>query len=123
MLTGTHRFCTSKLRVRLPYSPLKLKKAISLVKKRLGKDIKGKCYIASEAVYHLAGGKKAGLKPFVMKAPEGDWETHWFLKDKNENIIDLTAKQFSCSLDYNIATGKGFLTKKPSKKAKKLIED
>jgi hypothetical protein len=47
------------------------------------------CYQASEAVYYLAGGKKAGLTVMKNKA-----RGHWFLEGPNGEIIDLTAGQF-----------------------------
>ena len=48
------------------------------------------CYQASEAVYHLAGGKKAGLR--AMRINNG---RHWFLEGPNGEIIDVTAGQFT----------------------------
>ena len=48
------------------------------------------CYSASEAVYHLCGGRKAGLRS--MKIKRGN---HWFLQGPNGEIIDLTAGQFT----------------------------
>lgn len=37
----------------------------------------GHCYVASEALYHLAGGKRAGLRPRRIKISDGHW--HWWL--------------------------------------------
>ena len=79
----------------------------------------GQCYVASEAVYHLAGGKRAGLKPMHVRH-EG--EPHWFLQKANGEIVDVTASQFRTPVPYELAKGKGFLTKKPSKRAKAVIE-
>ena len=72
----------------------------------------------SEAYYHLMGGKEVGLKPCYIKH-EG--MSHWYLKDKDNNIIDLTVEQFKNIPDYSKGIGKGFLTKKPSKRAQELI--
>lgn len=80
--------------------------------------VAGHCYVASEAYYHLLGGKDSGLKPMFLKVNN---IPHWFLKDSNNKIIDLTAKQFNCQIPYENAVGKGFLTKNPSKRAQILI--
>jgi hypothetical protein len=70
------------------------------------------------------GGKDAGWKPMVMHHEGG---THWFLKRDAHNslasdwIIDPTVSQFKTKPDYTRARGCGFLTKKPSKRAKKLM--
>lgn len=77
----------------------------------------GHCYIVSETIYHLLGGKKAGFKPMFLYH-EG--KSHWFLKNKTK-IIDLTANQFKTRPKYSLAKGKGFLTKKPSKRTRILI--
>lgn len=78
---------------------------------------RGNCYVASEALFHLFGGKASGWKPMCMK-----WEndTHWFLM-KNGTVIDPTVSQFKHTPDYTLAKGKGFLTKQPSKRAKELM--
>ena len=78
----------------------------------------GHCYVASETAYHLLGGKKSGWKPQFVKhlgCP------HWFLKHQDGMILDLTSEQFQASVDYERAIGKGFLTQKPSKRARVLI--
>ena len=80
----------------------------------------GHCYIAAEAIYHLLGGKEAGLKPYVAR--EGD-ETHWWIQ-RGQEIIDPTAEQYlSIGLypPYSKGKGSGFLTKDPSKRAKLII--
>lgn len=83
--------------------------------------IRGNCYAASEALYHLLGGKKAGWTPMFMHTrPTG---RHWFLKHKDGMILDATKKQFyGVKPDYSRGKGTGFLTKKPSKRAKELME-
>lgn len=78
----------------------------------------GHCYVASEATYHLLGGKKEGWTPqFVSVAGS----PHWFLKHKSGAKLDLTAAQFEIPVPYHQARGHGFLTKQPSKRAIKLI--
>jgi hypothetical protein len=82
--------------------------------------MRGNCYVVSEAVYHILGGKKAGWKPMVMRT---DTDTHWFLIHQNGLILDLSQKQFNGKLpDYSKARGSGFLTKKPSNRAQQLIQ-
>ena len=80
--------------------------------------LRGHCYVASEAYYHIAGGKNAGLKPMFV-SHEG--APHWFLLAANGSVIDLTAGQFRTPVPYWKAKGKGFLTSKPSARAAELI--
>lgn len=81
---------------------------------------RGNCYYASEALYHILGGKAAGWKP--MRCPAfGD--THWFLKHNSGLILDPSVKQFGgLKPDYSKAVGNGFLTLGPSQRARRLIE-
>jgi hypothetical protein len=52
---------------------------------------------------------------------EGD--THWFLVNINTTQrIDPTAKQFKKRPPYHRAKGSGFLTKKPSKRARDMMK-
>ena len=81
--------------------------------------MRGNCYVASEALYYLLGGKEAGWKPMNMKH-EG--ESHWFLKHKSGMILDVTVHQFKTTPDYSTARGRGFLTYAPSKRAFELME-
>jgi hypothetical protein len=78
----------------------------------------GHCYVASEALYHLLGGKGAGLKPMVVRVGNG---THWFLKTDSGDILDPTVQQFPELPPYAQARPCGFLTKHPSKRARVLI--
>jgi hypothetical protein len=78
----------------------------------------GHCYVASEAAYYLLGGKEEGWKPMHMTHLGA---SHWFLKHESGYILDLTYNQFKTKLDYSKARGTGFLTKEPSKRAKKLL--
>jgi len=75
----------------------------------------GHCYVASEALYHLIPGT----------CPQFIWHEgspHWFLRDTGGAVLDATADQFSTSVPYEKAKGKGFLTKSPSKRAKTVIK-
>lgn len=83
------------------------------------KPEQGPCYIASEAFYHLAGGKLAGYKP--VQGTSGGI-SHWWVEDVEGCIYDATAYQFNQPFDYQCGRGRGFLTKLPSKRAMKLIE-
>lgn len=83
-------------------------------------QVEGRCYSASEAYYHLMGGKDSGLTPI-----QGIWEgqSHWALRRKCCNtIIDLTVEQFKEVPDYTLFRGRGFLTKEPSIKAQSIID-
>jgi hypothetical protein len=90
----------------------------SLSNDLLKKGETGHCYHASEALYHMSGGKKSGLKPMNMKH-EGS--SHWFLLD-GEKVVDPTSDQFESTPNYLKARGRGFMTKKPSKRAQMLID-
>lgn len=81
--------------------------------------VAGHCYVASEAFFHLAGGKAAGLT-VCRFAHEGT--THWFLEDAAGGIIDLTADQFQTEPRYDQRVRTGFLTKHPSMRARILME-
>lgn len=95
------------------------------------KKKRGNCYVTCEALYHLLGGKKAGLVPCILKI---NGETHWYLEKRvlitrspkiyYRTIIDPTVKQFwpKRKLDYSKGRGCGFLTKKPSKRAQELMQ-
>ena len=67
----------------------------------------GYCAVASEALYHLLGGKAAGLTPVVLRIWDG---THWWLRDRSGNVIDLTAQQFGDPVPYHLGRGCGFPT-------------
>ena len=77
------------------------------------------CYPAAEALYHLLGGKAAGYTPHTLKHEGG---THWFLKHADGSIIDPTADQFSTPPPYHAAAGRGFLTARPSKRARTIMQ-
>jgi hypothetical protein len=79
----------------------------------------GHCYVASEALWHLLGGRESDYFPHVLRH-NGD--THWFLKSSAGKVVDITCKQFSLSPDYAIATRCSFLTEKPSQRCRKLLD-
>ena len=81
--------------------------------------VTGHCYVASEAAYHLLGGKDAGYTPCFVRH-EG--APHWYLIDPSGQVLDITAEQFATTVPYDRGTRKGFLTKVPSKRAAILIE-
>ena len=93
--------------------------------KRLGVGLyepqkrRGNCYVTCEALYHLMGGKAAGWTPMSLRH-EGD--THWFLRHASGTIVDPTVQQFRTKPDYTQARGRGFLTRRPSKRAAALME-
>lgn len=84
-----------------------------------GKDrLRGHCYVASEAFFHLAGGKDAGYKPMTVRH---ECVVHWYLLGP-EGVVDLTVDQFDTPVPYHFGRGRGFLTKEPSKRARILME-
>ena len=80
----------------------------------------GHCYVASEAYYHLAGGKDVGLTP---KSIKHEGATHWYIESCKGLIVDITSEQFKTPVPYHLGRGRGFCTKEPSKRALKLIEE
>lgn len=80
---------------------------------------RGNCYVASEALYHLFGGRTAGWTPMNVRH-EG--ESHWFLRHRSGIVVDPTSRQFKGKPEYGRARGRGFLTRKPSKRARELMK-
>lgn len=78
----------------------------------------GHCYAASEALYHLLGGREAGLVPVVLRHEEGP---HWFLRADDGSILDPTADQFATPPDHAAGKGCGFLTRDPSRRAAEIL--
>ena len=81
--------------------------------------LKGYCYVASEALYHLAGGATAGLSVYRCPLPNGG--SHWWLVDTNGQVLDPTAEQFSSPPLYAQGIRTSLLSRKPSARATKLI--
>lgn len=74
----------------------------------------GHCYVATEALYHLLGGKAAGWQPMHQKHEGGP---HWWLRGPSGEVVDPTAEQCDTPVPYGLGRGKGFLTQKPSRRA------
>jgi len=91
------------------------------------KNLKGNCYVACEALYHLLGGKASGWIPINMRH-EG--VSHWALRRSfgpgsgvwNILVLDPTISQFKTKPNYHRARGRGFLTKNPSRRARELMD-
>lgn len=80
----------------------------------------GHCYVASEAVYHLAGGKDSGLIPYRLRMPDG--VVHWWLETPDGEVIDPTHDQFDDVVPYDQGKAGGFLTREPSRRARVLMD-
>lgn len=76
-------------------------------------------YVASEALFHLLGGKKEGYR--AMHAHH-ERVSHWWIRDAHGNDLDLTAAQFKMPVNYRAAKATGFRTAIPSKMASRLME-
>jgi hypothetical protein len=79
---------------------------------------RGNCYVTSEALFHLLGGKRAGWTPMRLRVGR---ETHWFLRHTSGLVIDVTSRQFPRAPRYAKARGCGFLTRRPSRRARTLM--
>lgn len=108
---------TADLDARLTFrgNPGKARRALGRVKKAVGRS--RSCYPAAEVVYHAGGGKRAGLTP-VQQRHEG--ESHWWVRGPGGEVLDPAAAQFRRPVPYERGKGKGFLTKRPSKRARAL---
>lgn len=84
---------------------------VQKIQKALPNDVAGWCYSASEALYYLAGGKEAGLKPVQSSLEhDGQHHSHWWLTDTEGTIYDLTSEQFDFEWPYEQGVGRGFQT-------------
>ena len=81
--------------------------------------VRGHCYVASEAAYHLMGGKASGYVPCHIRHEGG---SHWFLRGSDGTVIDITSGQFATPVPYHSGTGKGFLTRQPSRRAQVVMD-
>lgn len=83
----------------------------------------GHCYAASEALFHLLGGKASGYVP--MRAKDHRGVTHWWLLHKpSGETVDPTAGQYHSVGErppHAAGVGGGFLTAKPSRRAATII--
>ena len=87
-----------------------------------GNRFYGHCYVATEALWHLMGGKDSGLHPTHGKDDAG--VTHWWLEDAHKNIYDVTGRQYTdegLEPPYDKRVRSGFLTREPSKRAQTVI--
>jgi hypothetical protein len=109
----------------------------------------GHCAVASEAFYHIAGGKQAGFVPVVCGYAENDkgemkfkadihpalqkgWKkcTHWWIRGPlngergKGKIFDVTAGQYNAPYPYHNGQNTGFMQpqQKPSKRAQIVID-
>jgi hypothetical protein len=48
-------------------------------------------------------------------------EPHWFLERDDGVVVDITQSQFRKAVPHHKAEGKGFLTKRPSKRARLVM--
>jgi hypothetical protein len=82
------------------------------------------CYPMSEAYFHLAGGKAAGLQPKVLVWFD-DFDnrcSHWWLEQRGRTI-DLTNVGGMPFPDFDYVDGvkKGFMNPSPSARARKIM--
>lgn len=84
---------------------------------------KDKCYVASEALYHLLGGRASGYRPAVVRIKtHKPLRTHWYLLRPDKTVLDITADQFNFKLNYKEGHRCGWLTgEKPSRRAQEII--
>lgn len=82
------------------------------------KPTTGHCYAASEALYHLLGGKDAGWTPVRIRHDGGP---HWFLRHLDGTVLDATGDQFDTPVPHGDGIGCGFLTTAPSARAAEII--
>ena len=86
---------------------------------------RGNCYVTCEALYHLLGGKAAGLTPHTVRH-EG--VVHWYLVHDcgmaatHDVVIDPTVRQFKTTPPYHKGRGRGFLTRRPSRRARAMMD-
>ena len=76
----------------------------------------GMCYVISEVYYHMEG-KDLGYQPMRGKFANG--MTHWWLQHPEGHCVDLVLKNKQRMPGKRAA----FLTKKPSKRAYKVIHE
>lgn len=77
------------------------------------------CALATEALFHVLGGREAGFRPFKIAEHEGT--DHWFLRGPTGEIIDATVEQFVNPPPYESAKGTTFMTQEPSKRCRLLL--
>lgn len=80
--------------------------------------MRGNCYVTSEALYHLLGGRRAGWTPATVRVKG---VVHWYLRHRSGLVLDATAAQFDTRPDYSKGRGRGFLTRRASARAADLM--
>lgn len=78
----------------------------------------GHCYVAAEALYHLAA-KREGYKPATLRH---ECAVHWYLVSADGAVLDPTVEQFETVPDYLCGRRRGFLTLEPSRRARTLMK-
>ena len=82
----------------------------------------GHCYVATETLYHLMNSTE--VKPVCGRDDDGI--VHWWLEyRKSGKRIDVTVDQYHSVgkfPPYENGRGSGFLTKKPSKRTKVVMD-
>lgn len=81
--------------------------------------MRGNCYVTSEALFHLLGGRDAGWRVMRLHHEGG---THWYLQHRDGIRLDPTASQFETPPDYSQGVATGFLTRKPSRRAAAMMK-
>lgn len=98
-------------------NPPRAKAAMRRVRKTVGRG--QECYPAAEVVYHAGGGRGAGLTP-MQQRHEG--ESHWWVRGPEGEVLDPAAAQFRKPVPYQRGRGRGFLTSRPSRRARELAK-
>lgn len=82
----------------------------------------GHCYVASEALFHLLGGREHWLSKTGRDADGG---THWWLVNRHDGVrVDATQEQytsFGIEPPYSAGRSCTFLTQKPSKRCQIVL--
>jgi len=74
----------------------------------------GHCYVASEALYHLLGGKAKGYRSVSLKksvAPE--FGPHWWVEGPTGEVLDVTAEQFAAPVPHELGSYQSWITSDP----------
>ena len=88
----------------------------------------GHCYVAAEALYHLLGGEaQHEWQPASVRV---GLVVHWYLVSRYDGeVLDPTRAQFDAgggpagqSPRYEFGRARGFLTRKPSKRARIVLD-
>jgi hypothetical protein len=96
-------------------NPPRARRALKKVRRAVGEG--RLCYPSAEVVYHAGGGKRAGLTP-MQQRHEG--ASHWWVRGPDGEVYDPAAAQFRTRVPYEEGRGRGFLTKRPSRRARVL---